>query len=96
VIRSIPFALALALASAGADAAERHHVSRGEAPLKIVVETIEHSKQRYPTVGDWQLRPDGLHIYVSKMSDSDTSFWSACTRLSRLTSHSIPASHPRQ
>jgi hypothetical protein len=49
-------------------------VSRGEVPLNIVVETNEQSKQSYPTVGDWQLRPDGLHIYVSKMSDQRYEF----------------------
>jgi hypothetical protein len=33
--------------------------------MRIVIETIDHSKQRYPTVGDWQVKPDGLHITVS-------------------------------
>ena len=37
-------------------------------PLRIVIETIPHSQQRYATVGDWRFRPDGLHIAVSKMS----------------------------
>ena len=35
--------------------------------LKIIIETVEH--QRYPTAGDWQVKPDGLHITVSKMTD---------------------------
>jgi hypothetical protein len=43
--------------------------------LHIVIETIDHSKQRYKTVGDWQI--DGacnLHITVSKMSDQRYEF----------------------
>jgi hypothetical protein len=42
--------------------------------MHVVIETIDHLKQRYPTVGDWQLKPDGLHITVSKMSDSRYEF----------------------
>ena len=41
-------------------------------PLKIVIETVDH--QRYPTAGDWQLKPDGLHILVSRMSDQRYEF----------------------
>ena len=37
--------------------------------MKITIETIPHSEQRYPTVGDWQVTPDGIIIRVSKMSD---------------------------
>lgn len=38
--------------------------------MKIVIETIPHAEQRYPTVGDWQFSPDGtLTIRVSAMSD---------------------------
>jgi hypothetical protein len=51
--------------------------------MKILIETIPHSEQRYPTVGDWQWEqgtgPAGfeglseeravLHIRVSQMSD---------------------------
>lgn len=37
--------------------------------MKITIETIPHSEQRYPTVGDWQKTPDGLQIKVSQMSD---------------------------
>jgi hypothetical protein len=45
----------------------RHH--RDGKPLRIVIETVDHSKQRYPTVGDWQIDKAGdLHITVSKMS----------------------------
>ena len=53
--------------------------------MKIVIETIPHEKQRYPTVGDWYFEPtypatnpekgillqpiETLHIRVSKLSD---------------------------
>lgn len=38
--------------------------------MKITIETIEHSQQPYPTVGDWRFKDDGsLSIKVSKMSD---------------------------
>lgn len=37
--------------------------------MKIVIETIPHSQQRYPTVGDWLYGEDHLHIYVSEMHD---------------------------
>jgi hypothetical protein len=38
--------------------------------MKIHIETIPHSSQRYPTVGDWFYDTDGtLHIKVSQMSD---------------------------
>jgi hypothetical protein len=44
-------------------------------PLRIVVETVDHSKQRYSTVGDWQIDKHGnLHITVSKMSDQRYEF----------------------
>lgn len=37
--------------------------------MKIIIETIPHSEQRYPTVGDWQFTEDGLHIKVSDMGN---------------------------
>lgn len=38
--------------------------------LTIHVETIEHDKQRYPTVGDWWIDPDGaLQVRVSYMGN---------------------------
>jgi len=38
--------------------------------MKIIIETIPHKEQRYPTVGDWFYDPDGtLHIKVSQLSD---------------------------
>lgn len=37
--------------------------------MKIIIETIPHREQRYPTVGDWFQRGNVLHIRVSKMSD---------------------------
>jgi hypothetical protein len=40
--------------------------------LKIIIETVAH--ERYRTVGDWQVKPDGLHVTVSKMSDQRYEF----------------------
>jgi hypothetical protein len=41
--------------------------------LHIVIDTIQHSQQRYPTVGDWQVDKAGnLHITVSRMSGGPT------------------------
>lgn len=43
--------------------------------MKIVIETIAHERQRYPTVGDWYYRRDPfsheevLHIRVSTSGD---------------------------
>jgi hypothetical protein len=37
--------------------------------MKIIIETIPHSKQRYPTAGDWYWKRGVLHIKVSKLSD---------------------------
>src|SRR6185437_14162711 len=38
--------------------------------MRIVIETIPHEQQRYPTVGDWTYEPDGtLLIRISKLSD---------------------------
>jgi hypothetical protein len=42
--------------------------------MKIVIETIPHEEQRYPTVGDWQFKDDGLYIKVSKMSEEKREF----------------------
>ena len=51
----------------------RHH--RDSKPLRIVIETIPHSRQRYPTVGDWQVDKAGnLYVTVSKMSDQRDEF----------------------
>ena len=67
-------ALSALLLSASAYAQPpRHH--RDSKPLRIVIETIPHSQQRYPTVGDWQIDKAGdLHITVSKMSDQRYEF----------------------
>jgi hypothetical protein len=54
----------VASGATAASSAEKHR------DLHIVIETIDHSKQRYPTVGDWQIDKAGnLHIAVSRMSD---------------------------
>jgi hypothetical protein len=38
--------------------------------MKITIETIPHSEQRYPTVGDWLWEPNGdLTIRVSELGD---------------------------
>jgi hypothetical protein len=39
--------------------------------MKIIIETIPHDQQRYPTVGDWQWKDDGetLTIKVSNMGN---------------------------
>lgn len=38
--------------------------------MHIEIDTIPHSQQRYPTVGDWIWEPDGtLHIFVSNMNN---------------------------
>lgn len=35
--------------------------------MKILIETVPHKEQAYPTVGDWRRHPDGtLHIKVSE------------------------------
>jgi hypothetical protein len=44
-------------------------------PPRIVIETIAPAAQRYQTVGDWVLDPDGtLHIRVSAMPKPEYSF----------------------
>lgn len=41
-----------------------------EKPMRILIETIPHAEQRYPTCGDYVDEPDGtLHIRVSEMGD---------------------------
>jgi hypothetical protein len=43
--------------------------------MKIIIETIPHQQQRYPTVGDWIFDKDGtLHITVSDMGDDRYEF----------------------
>lgn len=43
--------------------------------MKIVLQTIPHSAQRYPTVGDWQIGSDGsITILVSDLGDEDLNF----------------------
>jgi len=42
--------------------------------MKIDIQTIDHSKQRYPTVGDWYFSGDTLFIRISKMSDARYEF----------------------
>lgn len=39
-------------------------------PMNILITTIPHDKQRYPTVGDWEwFGPDQLNIRVSDMGN---------------------------
>lgn len=38
--------------------------------MRILIETIPHAEQRYPTCGDYEDLPDGtLHIRVSELGD---------------------------
>lgn len=38
--------------------------------MRIVIDTVPHKEQRYNTVGDWYIQPDGTwHITISEMSD---------------------------
>jgi len=38
--------------------------------MKVLIETIPHEEQRYPTPGDWQFVNGVLKIRVSQLSDS--------------------------
>jgi hypothetical protein len=59
----------LALGATAASSTEKNR------DLHIVIDTIPHSQQRYPTVGDWQIDKAGnLHVTVSKMSDQRYEF----------------------
>lgn len=43
--------------------------------MKIIIETIPHAQQRYPTCGDWFTDPDGtLRIEVSEEMGDDSCF----------------------
>lgn len=44
-----------------------------QVPL-ISISTLEHAKQRYDTVGDWQLGDGTIHITVSALGDPDYEF----------------------
>ena len=37
--------------------------------MKITIETIPHSEQRYPTCGDWIWSGDDLTVYVSEIGN---------------------------
>jgi len=37
--------------------------------MKITIETIPHGEQRYPTVGDWQLKDGEIKILVSRLGN---------------------------
>jgi hypothetical protein len=38
--------------------------------LNIEIKTIPHARQRYETIGDWTIGPNGhIHIYVSELGD---------------------------
>ena len=44
--------------------------------MKVILKEIAHSKQRYPTVGDWQWKKNGdLVINVSKMKANDRRYF---------------------
>lgn len=42
--------------------------------MKILIETIPHKSQRYPTCGDWQVGPEGIKILVSTLGNKDLEF----------------------
>lgn len=43
--------------------------------MKIIIETIPHNQQPYPTVGDWRKDEDGtVRIKVSDMGNDDYAF----------------------
>jgi hypothetical protein len=53
--------------------------------MKIIIETIPHDKQRYDTVGDWIIHPNGnVHIYVSNMKNWKYEFLVAFHELSEM------------
>jgi hypothetical protein len=63
---TIAAAILTALLTLPAASEQRHPIK----PMIITIETVPAAKMRYPTVGDWQFKPDGtLHITVSRMSD---------------------------
>jgi hypothetical protein len=67
--------VAAALGAALAFASATTYSAEGNRDLRIVIDTIPHSRQRYPTVGDWQVDKAGnLHITISKMSDQRYEF----------------------
>lgn len=37
--------------------------------MKIIIESIPHAEQRYPTSGDWQFKRGDLHVCVSETGD---------------------------
>lgn len=37
--------------------------------MKIIIETIAHETQRYPTVGDWYYEGETLHVKVSDLGN---------------------------
>ena len=43
--------------------------------MKILIESVKHASQRYSTVGDWFVDPDGtIRILVSDMGNDDYNF----------------------
>lgn len=58
----------------------------GPGAMKIVIETVAHKDQRYPTLGDWYRDKDGvLQIKVSAFSDPFHSFLVALHELIEVT-----------
>lgn len=53
--------------------------------MRIVIETIPHDKQRYPTCGDWWTDKDGTwQIRVSEMHQSKAEFLVAIHELAEM------------
>ena len=42
--------------------------------MRIVVRTIPHAHQAYPTVGDWVFNGDELIVFVSELGDTNMEF----------------------
>jgi hypothetical protein len=42
--------------------------------MKIIIETIPHTKQRYETVGDWIFKNGDLYVFVSDMKSINHEF----------------------
>ena len=68
--------------------------------MKIVIETVPHDKQRYDTVGDWWIDPDGTwQIRVSEMKSGDFEFLVGLHEMVELAlclKHGISAEHVDQ
>jgi hypothetical protein len=71
MIRAIIFGMALLVSAFPAFGREKHPMTH----FRAVIGSIEHKTQRYDTVGDWHIEPDGgVLVVVSRMSDQHYEF----------------------